>query len=110
MLGALQRMTLCVAGLTLALTACTATEAEPRPRPRPRPEASPSPTADPDLLLPDMTTLPASSVSLETSGGGTRMLRFGTTLANVGDGPMEVIPDADAPCPDNERYFAQEVT
>ena len=67
------------------------------------------PAADPALLLPDVITLPASSISLQSSDGA-RILRFGTTLANIGAGPIEVVPDLEASCPKDQRFFTQEIT
>ncbi|WP_040320270.1 lysyl oxidase family protein [Aeromicrobium marinum] len=69
--------------------------------------ASGSPVDD-GLLLPDLTTLPASSVQMDTSSG-VRLLRFGTTLANVGVGPLELVPDGAVTCPAGERSFGQDV-
>jgi lysyl oxidase len=76
--------------------------------------AEPSPTAppttvdagEPEPLLPDVTTLPASGLLIE-GGGASRVLRFGTTLANVGAGPLETVPDNATPCPPEQRSFVQ---
>jgi hypothetical protein len=65
-------------------------------------------TARPDALLPNLGVLPASNVSVDTSGRG-RRLRFDSTLVNTGDGPMEVVPQQLPRCPRGQRHVAQVV-
>ena len=95
--------------LALVLGTCTADEDAAEPTAATTATPSATPTTEPELLLPDITTLPASSILLEVADNGARTLRFGTTLANVGVGPIEVIPVPEAPCPANQRFFAQEI-
>ena len=47
---------------------------------------------EPPLLLPDLTTLPATGLLIEGTGPA-RLLRFGTTLVNLGTGPLVAAPD-----------------
>jgi hypothetical protein len=69
-------------------------------------EPAPEQPSGPPPLLPDLTTLPATGLLIEGSGSA-RVLRFGTTLANVGTGPLETVPDAATPCPREQRSFVQ---
>jgi Lysyl oxidase len=58
-------------------------------------------------LLPDLRALRASDLSIERLHGGGRELRFEGTLANVGDGPLELITNRAHPCPAGERHASQ---
>jgi lysyl oxidase len=58
-------------------------------------------------LLPNMRIQPAGNVVL-TSGKG-RRLRFDATLANVGAGPLEVVPQGLPRCPRGQRHVAQAI-
>ena len=71
------------------------------------PPAADEPT-EPSLLLPDLTTLPATGLLIEGTGPA-RLLRFGTTLANLGTGPLEAAPDTSTSCPPEQRFFVQVV-
>ena len=62
--------------------------------------------SEPALLLPDLTTLPATGLLIEGTGPA-RVLRFGTTLANLGTGPLEAAPDTSTSCPPEQRFFVQ---
>jgi hypothetical protein len=77
------------------------------------PDPTPELTADeessaPVQLMPDLTTLPATGLLIEGRGPA-RALRFGTTLANIGLGPLETVPDRATPCPREQRSFIQVV-
>jgi len=61
-----------------------------------------------DALLPNLGVLPATNLSVDTSGPG-RRLRFDSTLVNTGDGPMEVLPQQLPRCPRGQRHVAQVV-
>ena len=110
------RLVVCVVAALVVLSACSDTsDAGPSPRPDDTasavsPPASPTPATAPAPveLRPDLTTLRATGVLIE-GGGDARVLRFGTTLANVGVGPLEAIPDAATPCPPEQRSFDQVV-
>jgi hypothetical protein len=60
----------------------------------------------PAALLPDLTPLRASDLSIERVPGG-RRLRFEGTLANVGQGPLELMTNRAHPCPAGERHASQ---
>jgi hypothetical protein len=62
--------------------------------------------AEPELLLPNMTPLPARDIYVSGSGRS-RLLRFETSLANIGRGPMEVRPNRQLPCPSGQRGASQ---
>jgi hypothetical protein len=57
-------------------------------------------------LLPNMTPLRASDISI-TGTGDRRRIRFQTALANIGRGPMELRPNRRVPCPRNQRGASQ---
>jgi len=58
-------------------------------------------------LLPDLTPLRASALSIQHVPGGGRELRFAGTLANVGQGPLELVTNRARPCPRGERHASQ---
>ena len=58
-------------------------------------------------LLPDLTPLRATDLSIQHLRGGGRELRFEGTLANVGDGPLELLTNRAHPCPAGERHASQ---
>jgi hypothetical protein len=62
--------------------------------------------ARPAALLPDLTPLRASDLSIERVRAG-RQLRFEGTLANVGQGPLELMTNRARPCPAGERHASQ---
>ena len=56
----------------------------------PQPAATPG-THDPDLLLPDLHSLPPENLQIETDArAGTRQIRFSTTTINTGAGPLDM--------------------
>lgn len=57
-------------------------------------------------LLPNMRILVADNVDMDTSGDG-RRLRFDATLVNVGDGPLELMPQDLRRCARGQRHVAQ---
>lgn len=74
------------------------------------PSPASSPTAmssEPAPLLPNLRSLPAGELSVETTGDGVRLLRFSSSLANVGPGPLELVPDDGASCPVEQRHASQ---
>jgi hypothetical protein len=78
------------------------------PTPTPAPP-TPTPTdVGPRPLLPNLHSLKASGVRI-VKHGGVRRLRFSSTLANVGVGPLEVVPVLGERCPKGERDVAQAV-
>jgi hypothetical protein len=73
------------------------------------PSRADTPTAGgkPSLLLPDLTPLRASGLSIQHLRGGGRELRFAGTLANVGRGPLELMTNRARHCPAGERHASQ---
>lgn len=73
-----------------------------------RDDPSPSPSPTPDLLLPNMSSLPAEDVHIEVLDDGTRLLRFASVLSNTGPGPLMVVTD-DSPneCRRGQRFASQ---
>jgi len=57
-------------------------------------------------LLPNMVPLRARAIYI-TGRGESRRLRFETSLASIGHGPMEVRPNARIPCATNKRGASQ---
>jgi hypothetical protein len=73
---------------------------------------SPARTArasDAKPLLPDLTPLPASDLSIQATSrhGRDRKVRFDARLANIGRGPMEVRPNNLRHCPRGDRHASQ---
>jgi hypothetical protein len=62
----------------------------------------------PALLLPNLRSLPAVPAEIETAGG-TRELRFAASFSNVGDGPLELLPDEATSCPRGQRHVVQAI-
>jgi hypothetical protein len=85
--------------------------ATPTVTPTSTPTATPTPTPT-DVgrrpLLPNLRTLKASEVRI-VKRGSVRRLRFSSTLANVGVGPLEVVPRPGNRCPKGKRDVAQAV-
>lgn len=83
----------------------------PTPTPTATPTATPTPTPT-DVgrqpLLPNMASLKASDVRI-VKRDGVRRLRFSSTLADVGVGPLEVVPRPGNRCPKGKRDVAQAV-
>lgn len=52
--------------------------------------AQPGETIEPDWLLPDLQTLPPRALQVATEEDGVRRIRFSTTTANLGVGPLEM--------------------
>lgn len=71
---------------------------------------SPAPTSAtpraPALLLPNMRSLRPSDLQIEVVGGD-RRLRFAASLANVGPGPLLVLPRGRSDCPRGQHPAAQ---
>lgn len=85
--------------------------ATPTPTPTGTPTSTASPTATApadDLLRPDLRALPATQPSIQVRSDG-RRLRFTSSLANVGIGPMEVRPNRAWPCPPHQHNATQVV-
>ena len=59
-------------------------------------------------LLPNVRSLKPTNISIEQVGSR-RSLRFDGTLANVGVGPLEVVPDEEVPCPSGQRHVSQAI-
>jgi hypothetical protein len=76
----------------------TATQSTPPPTPR-VPQA-------PALLLPNMRSLNASDLQIEVVGS-TRRLRFAASLANVGPGPLLLLPRGRGGCPSGQHEAVQ---
>lgn len=73
------------------------------------PAPTPAPAqAEPELLLPDMISMPATDIHIELDGA-TRLLRFEATLANIGVGPVEIVVDESRPCPAEQRFASQRI-
>lgn len=96
--GAAAALVLVVAGLAVSgqrgsddETGTTA--ASPSLSPSATPEPSPSATPDPNagLLLPNMRSLDAFELQVERTADG-RLLRFAAALANLGPGPLLLLP------------------
>jgi hypothetical protein len=81
-------------------TAPTATQATPAPTPT---RTVPQP---PPLLLPNMRSLSASDLQLEVVGN-TRRLRFTASLANVGPGPLFLLPRGRGGCESGQHEAVQ---
>src|SRR4051812_26149629 len=60
----------------------------------------------PPPILPDLTPLRATDLSIQYSAGK-RRLRFEAGLANIGLGPMEVRPNNVKPCRAGKRHASQ---
>jgi hypothetical protein len=61
----------------------------------------------PAALLPDLTPLRARDLSIQHVRGGGRELRFAGTLANIGQGPLELKTNRARHCPAGERHASQ---
>ena len=98
--------------LLAALTACdgggSRDDADPRPTHTPRATATVPPDQYADWLLPNMRSIAASDLEVERVDGE-RRLRFAASLANVGDGPMLVVPRGRAECPHRQIRVRQVV-
>ncbi|MPZ48290.1 MAG: hypothetical protein GEU75_03085 [Dehalococcoidia bacterium] len=60
------------------------------------PIATPTPAIDRNLLAPDLQTLPPFKLSLQSTLEGGRELRFGTTIVNLGQGPLDLLGQPDS--------------
>ena len=73
-------------------------------------QPTPTPTRTvpqaPPLLLPNMRSLGASNLSIEVVRG-TRRLRFAASLANVGPGPLFLLPRGRGGCPAGQHQAVQ---
>ena len=62
----------------------------------------------PRLLMPDLVAIPATDAELKVrKQTGVRVLRFESSLGNVGSGPLEVRPNQNQPCPPGEQNSTQ---
>lgn len=68
----------------------------------------PSATPGPELLLPNLRSLPARDFQLRPTDGRTE-LRFEAVLANLGPGPLIAQPGSGPPCPAGQVGAAQVV-
>ena len=75
------------------------------PSPTPTPSASPTPPAPP-LLLPNMRSLRPSDLAIEVVGDE-RRLRFAASLANLGPGPLLLLPRGRSDCPRGQHRAVQ---
>lgn len=91
------------------------TTEDPTPTPTPTPAVTETPTPSPpapttappdDRLLPDLIALPASQPRVQVRRDG-RLLRFTSSLGNVGVGPVEVRPNRARPCPSGRHNSTQ---
>lgn len=57
--------------------------------------------------MPNLKSLPAEDVQIRPTANGGRELRFAAALANVGAGPLVVVPDDDPACAPEQRHAAQ---
>lgn len=83
------------------------------PAPDPTATVTPTPVVTPtrtpapdDRLLPDLVALAASRPTIQ-GWGNKRVLRFQSSLANIGRGPVEVRPSRAHPCPSGQRGSTQ---
>jgi hypothetical protein len=89
------------------------TPTPPTPSPPPAtPTPSPTPTVTPvtpvTLLMPDLVAIPAADPELKVrKATGVRVLRFESSLGNVGSGPLEVRPNQSQPCPPGQQNSTQ---
>jgi hypothetical protein len=67
-----------------------------------------SPGAKPIALLPNLRSLPAAPARIETAAGE-RRLRFAASFSNVGNGPLELLPDGATSCPAGQRHVVQAI-
>lgn len=70
------------------------------------PTATSTPTEPDGLLRPDLVALRASELTIQTRRDG-RRLRFTSSLANVGVGPLEVRPNRSYACPPGQHNSTQ---
>jgi hypothetical protein len=72
------------------------------------PADDPEPGQPPEqsLLLPNIRSLPADGVYVSRESGR-RQLRFAGRLANLGPGPLELVPEDPGPCPADQRHAQQ---
>ena len=70
------------------------------------PEPTPGVPQPAPLLLPNMRSLSASDLQIEVVGS-TRRLRFAASLANVGPGPLFLLPRGRGKCPSGQHEAIQ---
>ena len=87
----------------------TGTPTPPPPPPPTTPPPTPTPTVTPvSLLMPDLVAIPATDPELKVrKKTGVRVLRFESSLGNVGSGPLEVRPNQNQPCPPGQQNSTQ---
>lgn len=101
--------------LVAATIAMTGPSSIPAPGPTPDPpsaqssdvEPQPEP-AGPPVLLPNMRSLGARDLLIESTGAG-RLLRFSASLANLGPGPLMLVPERRGRCARREHSARQVV-
>ena len=83
----------------------------PPPPPPTTPTPTPTPTSTPaPLLLPDLVAIPATDPEVKVrKKTKVRVLRFESSLGNVGAGPLEVRPNKSQPCPPGQHNSTQRV-
>jgi hypothetical protein len=74
----------------------------------PRSPTAAPPPAGPPVLLPNMRSLGASDLRIESTAGG-RLLRFAASLANLGPGPLTLLPRARGRCGPGQHAARQVV-
>ena len=74
--------------------------------PAPTSPPSASPTPPPPRLLPNMRSLRASDLQIEVVSGE-RRLRFAASLANLGPGPLLLLPRGGTSCPPGQHPAVQ---
>ena len=86
-----------------------ATPTTPPPTTPTPPPPTPTPTVTPvTLLMPDLVAIPAADPELKVrKKTGVRVLRFESSLGNVGSGPLEVRPNQSQPCPPGQQNSTQ---
>jgi hypothetical protein len=88
----------------------TGTPTAPPPPTTPTPPPpTPTPTVTPvTMLMPDLVAIPATDPELKVrKQTGVRVLRFESSLGNVGSGPLEVRPNQNQPCPPGQQNSTQ---
>jgi hypothetical protein len=110
-MGHARRVLATVAAVTAGLTAAALLQAPAYSAPPAAvstgTEKSTAGTADgATALLPDLAPLRAADLSIQNLGS-TRKIRFESSLANLGPGPLEVRPNRNMPCPPGQHNSTQ---
>ena len=105
-----------VALLVAATIAMTGPSSIPTPGPTPDPPSAQSSDVEPEperepagppVLLPNMRSLGARDLLIESTGAG-RLLRFSASLANLGPGPLTLVPERRGRCA-RRKHSARQV-